>query len=99
MCQPEGSYSVDDTEVGLLGLLSLCGCNVAQLLVVYLCRRGRVYVVSATECLHHVLVFGQMGHDAQLYLAVVSREEEAARLWDEALPDFLSIIVPDGNVL
>ena len=65
----------------------------------YLCGGGAVYVEAFAERLYHILVAGEMRHDAEFYLAVVGREEQASRLRHKALPDFLSIIIADGDVL
>lgn len=61
--------------------------------------RGSVDVHSGTEGLNHVLVSGEMGHDAELYLAVVSGEEKTSRFGNEAFTDFLTVILAYRNIL
>lgn len=56
-------------------------------------------VQSLAKRLYHVLVATEVSHDAQLYLAVVSGEEEAARFGHKALADLLAVVIAHGNVL
>ena len=56
-------------------------------------------VATLTEGFHHVLVLAQVCHDAQLYLRVVGREEQAAWLWNEATANLLAIIIPYWDIL
>ena len=56
LCQAIGCYTIDDTKVGLLSLLTLCACNVGNILVVYLCCCGSMDVVTLAEGSYHILV-------------------------------------------
>ena len=56
-------------------------------------------VVALDEGFDHVGVFAEVGHDAQLDLRVVGREEFATVVGDEGLADFLAVLVADGDVL
>ena len=56
-------------------------------------------VVALDEGFDHVGVFAEVGHDAQLDLRVVGREEFAAVVGDEGLADLLAVLVADGDVL
>ena len=99
LCQTKGRDAVDDAEVGLLSLLALCVGDLIKGFFPYLGSGGAVNIQSLAERLYHVLVTTKVSHDAQLYLAVVSGEEETARLRHEALADLLSVVIAHGNVL
>ena len=71
LSQSVSRYAIDNSEVGLLGLLTLCVGDVIHCLVPYLCGSGAVYVEAFAERLYHILVAGEMRHDPEFYLAVV----------------------------
>src|SRR3712207_9535157 len=56
-------------------------------------------VVIAQESVDHILVFAQVRHDAELYLRVVGREEQAILVGDECFAYLLAVLVADGDVL
>ena len=97
--QTKGSDAVDDAEIGLFGFFALCVGDLIKGLFPYLGGGGTVDVQSLAKRLYHVLVATEVSHDAQLYLAVVSGEEEAARFGHEALADLLAVVIAHGNVL
>ena len=99
LCQAKDGYAVYYAEVGTLGLGALVAANVFNLLLVYACGGGGVYVVALAESLNHVLVAREVSHDAQLYLRVVGREEEAARLGYETLAYLLAVLAAYRDVL
>ena len=83
----------------MLGLFALVGGHLFYPLVPYPGGRGGMDVVPSVEGGYHVLVSREVGHDAELYLAVVGGEEEAALLGYEAAAYLLAVIVPHGYVL
>ena len=58
-----------------------------------------MYVLSAEECLHQVLVLAEVCHDAKFYLAVVGREEELPLVGDEGFAHLLAHGIAHGDVL
>jgi len=59
-----------------------------------------VEVVPGLERRDQRLVLGQVGHDAQLDLAVVRRQQALVALADhEAQPDLAAELAADGDVL
>ena len=99
LSQPEGRDAVDNAKVGLLGFLSLCVLDTLYRFVPYLGGCGSVDILSAPKRFDHVFIATKVGHDAQLYLRVVSREEQTPLFRDKALANFLAVIVSDGDVL
>ena len=97
--QPEGRYAVDDAEVGRLGLRALGAGHLGDGLLVDFGGRGGVDVVSLAKRLQHVRVLAQVGHDAQLDLRIVGREELTAVVGDERLAYLLAVFVAHGDVL
>ena len=59
-----------------------------------------MHIHSAAECPCEMLIPTEMGHDSELNLGVVGREDESVIvLWNECLPDFLATLCPDWDVL
>ena len=65
--------AIDDAEVSLLGLLALCVGDGFEVNLPYFRSRCAVNVLPGTEGSYQMFVAREMGHDAQLYLAVVGR--------------------------
>lgn len=99
LSQPEGRDAVDNAKVGLLGFLSLCVLDTLYRFVPYLGGCGSVDILSAPKRFDHVFIATKVGHDAQLYLRVVGREEQTPLFRDKALANLLAVIVSDGDVL
>ena len=97
--ESEDGDAVDDAEVGALSLGALVARHGFYILFIYARCGGGVYVVSLAERLNHVLVAGEVSHDAKLNLRVVGREEELARFGDEALSNLLAVLAAHGDVL
>ena len=56
-------------------------------------------VMTFAEDAHHVFVLRKVRHNAQFYLTVVGREEEAARIGYECLAYLFAVLAANGNVL
>ena len=99
MRQTEHCDAVDDAEVGTFCLRTLVARYTVKTLLVYLRSRCCVYVVALAERLNHVGVVAEMRHDAQLYLTVISGEEQTARLGNETAAYVLAVLAAHGYVL
>ena len=91
--------AVDDAEVGTLSLGALVALHLVNGSLVYLCSCCGVYVVTAAECLNHVLIATKVCHHAQLYLTVVGREKQATVFWYECLANLLAVFAAHRNIL
>ena len=78
---------------------TLLGRDLFDRHVPYLGGCGSVDILSAPKRFDHVFIATKVGHDAQLYLRVVSREEQTPLFRDKALANFLAVIVSDWDVL
>ena len=97
--QTEDRDAVDDAEVGSLGLRALVAADVLYLLLIDACSGGGVDVIALAERLYHVLVAGEVSHDAKLNLRVVGREKQLTGLGYEALANLLAVLAAHGYIL
>ena len=97
--ETEDGDAVDDAKVGAFCLCALVARHAVNVLFIYACCGGSVYVVALAERLNHVLVAREMRHHAQLNLRVVGREEQLPWLWYEALSYLLAVLAAHGDVL
>ena len=97
--QTESRYAVDDTEVCGLGFSSHIGGNLSKRYLEYSCSSSGVYILSRSEGGEHIAVAAKVCHYTQLYLRVVGREQDAARLGDECFAYLSSVVVADGDIL
>ena len=56
-------------------------------------------VVPLSEGCYHVLIAREMCHQSQLYLRVVGREQQAARVGYDSAPDVFTSLRTDRQVL
>ena len=98
--QAEGGDAVDDAEVDHLAVAALPGGDRLQGNAID--GRGglRVNILAAQEGAHQALVAGHRGHQAELDLGVVGREQLPARAaGDEGGADALAAVGAHGDVL
>ncbi len=85
--QPERAHAVDEAEVDDLGVAALFGRDLQRRHTEDFGRGGAVHVLALAEGAQQAFVLGQVGHDAQLDLRVVGRDDHAARRRDERFAD------------
>ena len=99
LAQPEGRDTVDDAEIGRLGVAALVVCDLGERHAIYLRGRDAVDVVAAQETLDHILVTAQVGDEAQLYLRVVGAHDHVARVGYERAAYLASVVGAHGDIL
>ncbi len=85
--QPERAHAVDEAEVDDLGVAALLGRDLQRRHAEDFGRSGAVHILAFAEGAHQAIVPRQVGHDAQLDLRVVGRDDHAARRRHERLAD------------
>ena len=98
-CQSKGTDAIDDSKIGCLGLASLIGGHILDILVEDFGRCGCMYIVAMGEGLYEVGVLTQMSHDAQFYLAVVGTEEEFSLIGDKGFAYLFAQGITYGDIL
>ena len=97
--QAEGRNAIDDAEVSRLGLGTFQFGDLFEGLMVNLCSRGTVNIVSFEEGFNHIRVLAQMGHKSQLNLTIVSTEEDFALVGNKCLAQFAACSIAYRNIL
>ena len=97
--QTESRYAVDDTEVCGLGFSSHIGGNLFDRHFEYTRSCSGVDILPRSEGGEHIAVAAKVCHYTQLYLRVVCREQDTARLGDECFAYLASVVVADGDIL
>ena len=99
VCQREFRNSVDDAEVDGLGVTAHQRRDLLRLHAEDLRGRRRVDIGTGAERLLHGLIVRDMGQHAQLDLAVVRVDKDAAVARHEHLADLAAELRADGDVL
>ncbi len=97
--QAEGAHAVDQAEVDGLGAAALVVADLLQRYAEHLGRRGAVHVQIVLERVQEAGILRQVGHDAQLDLRVVRRQQLVARRCDEGLANAPPLGGADRDVL
>jgi hypothetical protein len=97
--QAVGAHAVDQAEVDHLGIASLLAAHFAERHAEDLAGGGTVDVLAGGESRQQTLVAADVGHDAQLDLRVVGRDDARARRGDERLADAPPLGGADRDVL
>ena len=99
LSKSEGTYAVDDAEIGRLGFASLVRSDLLQRLLKDFSSSCSMNVVALQEGFYKVLVLTEMRHNPQLDLAVVGTEKELSGIRNEGFSHFLALRVSNRNVL
>ena len=100
LAQAESRNTVDNAEIGGLGLAAFVAVHLGHLFAEKPCGGGRMHVLAVFESRDQRLVAAQVSHQAQFHLAVIGRKQQVLIVRrDERLPDPASQLVPHGNIL
>ena len=91
--------AVNDAKIGLLRLGPFLACHLTDVFLIDVGGGSGMKIFAVSEHLNHVCVTREMCHHTEFYLRIVGGEEQATRLGDETLTDFLAILTPYRNVL
>ena len=98
--QSKRTLTIQNAKIDRLGLTPLSAIDLLWCDPKYFGCRCRVDVRAIQKSLAQAAVSAQSGHNPQLHLTVVRREQYMLRIpWHKSLPDFTATCRADGDVL
>src|SRR5690606_35021484 len=87
-------------KVNRFSVSTLIRSHLFQRYSIYTCCGGAVDVMSRFECIQHVFVLTERGHQAEFNLRVIGRYKDIPLLsWNKSLPDLPPPFRANRNVL